>query len=46
MLGPLAQGLKGKGRPKSRETVFLPPRPAKEREDAIAKFLYIHPTLH
>ena len=30
---PLAQRLKGKGRPKSRETVFLPPRPDKEGED-------------
>jgi len=31
---PLAQGLKGKGRTKNRETVFLPPPiPAKERED-------------
>jgi ribosome-binding protein aMBF1 (putative translation factor) len=30
---PLAQRLKGKGRPKSRETVLLPPTPDKERED-------------
>lgn len=32
---PLAQRLKGKGRVKLRETVFLPPRPAKEREDDV-----------
>ncbi len=31
---PLAERLKGKGRPKTRETVFLPPpRQVKERED-------------
>ena len=31
---PLAQRLKGKGRAKNREFVFLsPPRPVKERED-------------
>lgn len=30
---PLAQRLQGKGRRKLRETVFLPPRPIKERED-------------
>jgi hypothetical protein len=29
----LAARLKGKGRHKLRETVFLPPRPVKERED-------------
>jgi len=29
---PLAQKLKGKGRAKNRETVFLPPRTFKERE--------------
>lgn len=29
----LAQRLKGKGRPVSRGTVLLPPRPIKERED-------------
>jgi hypothetical protein len=31
---PLAQKLKGKGRAKSRETVFLPARPSKEPEEA------------
>ena len=31
---PLAEKLKGKGRPRNRETVFLPPpRQVKERED-------------
>ena len=30
---PFAQKLKGKGRTKNRETVFLPPRVVKERED-------------
>jgi len=30
---PLADRLKGKDRTKSSETVFLPPRPIKERED-------------
>jgi len=29
----LTQKLKGKGREKHRETVFLPPRPFEERED-------------
>lgn len=30
---PLAQKLKGKGRVKTRETVFLPQRPRKEQEE-------------
>ena len=34
---PLAQRLTGKGRVKNRETVFLPPRPVKEREDGDTK---------
>jgi len=34
---PLAERLKGKGRAKIRETVFLPPRPIKEREDEESK---------
>jgi ribosome-binding protein aMBF1 (putative translation factor) len=31
---PLAQKLRGKGRAKNRETVFLPARPSKEPEEA------------
>ena len=42
---PLAQRLKGKGREKLRETVFLPPRGVKEREEKEPKHIPREPPI-